>query len=128
MREKINSRKGFTLAELLVVVAIIAILIAITIPTFKAAQEKSAEAVDLSAIRAAYAELKIKELLNEGSYSIDITMEQTESGWQTETADATLTKLFGADNVSGDVADEEGSKNAKVHWSSGGKLITLTFS
>ncbi len=50
------NKKGFTLAELLIVVAIIAVLVAISIPIFTAQLEKSRDAVTLSNVRAAYAE------------------------------------------------------------------------
>lgn len=43
--------KGFTLAELLIVVAIIAVLVAISIPIFSSQLEKSRRAVDLSNAR-----------------------------------------------------------------------------
>lgn len=42
-----NRKKGFTLAELLVVVAIVAILAAISIPIFTRQLEASREATDL---------------------------------------------------------------------------------
>ena len=51
---KLN-RKGFTLMEMLIVVAIIAILVAIMIPTFTAQLEKAREAADIANIRSAYA-------------------------------------------------------------------------
>ena len=54
---KKNNKRGFTLAELLIVVAIIAVLVAIAIPIFTSQLEKSREATDLSNIRAAYAEV-----------------------------------------------------------------------
>ena len=53
---KKTNKKGFTLAELLIVVAIIAVLVAIAIPIFTSQFEKSKEATDLSNVRAAYAE------------------------------------------------------------------------
>ena len=43
MKEKQNN-KGFTLAELLIVVAVIAVLVAISIPIFNKQIEKSREA------------------------------------------------------------------------------------
>ena len=54
--KKINNKRGFTLAELLIVVAIIAVLVAISIPIFSSQLEKAREATDLANIRALYAE------------------------------------------------------------------------
>jgi prepilin-type N-terminal cleavage/methylation domain-containing protein len=54
---KKNNKKGFTLAELLIVVAIIAVLVAIAIPIFTSQLEKSRESTDLSNIRSYYAEI-----------------------------------------------------------------------
>ena len=53
--KKMN-KKGFTLAELLIVVAIIAVLVAVAIPVFTTQLEKSRDAVTCSNLRAAYAE------------------------------------------------------------------------
>ena len=53
--KKMN-KKGFTLAELLIVVAIIAVLVAIAIPVFTTQLEKSRQATDLANIRSSYAE------------------------------------------------------------------------
>ena len=50
--------KGFTLAELLIVVAIIAILVAISIPIFSSQLEKSRRAVDMANARNVIAVLK----------------------------------------------------------------------
>ena len=54
---KKNNNRGFTLAELLIVVAIIAVLTAIAIPVFTSQLEKSRESTDLSNIRGYYAEI-----------------------------------------------------------------------
>ena len=62
---RFKSKKGFTLAELLVVVAIIAVLIAIAIPVFSASQKKAKLAVDHAAIRDAYAIVQIANNLEE---------------------------------------------------------------
>jgi len=53
--KKVRKQAGFTLAELLIVVAIIAILVAIGIPMFNTAMEKSRETADISNLRAAKA-------------------------------------------------------------------------
>lgn len=58
------NKKGFTLAELLIVIAIIAILIAIAIPAFSASLRSARLAVDHSNIRAMYAVLRTAELTN----------------------------------------------------------------
>lgn len=50
-----KNEKGFTLAELLIVVAIIGVLVAISIPIFTSQLEKAREATDLANIRAAKA-------------------------------------------------------------------------
>lgn len=52
-----KNNKGFTLAELLIVVAIIAVLTAIAIPVFTTQLEKSREATDAANMRSVYAEV-----------------------------------------------------------------------
>lgn len=64
---KKTNKKGFTLAELLVVVAIIAVLVAIAIPIFTSQLEKAREATDVANIRAAYAEATTKVLSGDGT-------------------------------------------------------------
>ncbi len=46
LRERLKDQKGFTLVEMLIVVAIIAILIAVSIPMVSGTLEKAREAVD----------------------------------------------------------------------------------
>ena len=53
--KKIKGKKGFTLAELLVVVAIVGILVAISIPVFTAQRMKAVIATNKANIRAAKA-------------------------------------------------------------------------
>ena len=60
-----KNNKGFTLAELLIVVAIIAVLVAVSIPTFNNQLEKSRQSTDLANLRDAYAAAKIAELNEE---------------------------------------------------------------
>ena len=56
MLKKLQHKKGFTLMEMLIVVAIIAVLVAIAIPVFNGALTKSKEAADVANVRATYAE------------------------------------------------------------------------
>lgn len=51
-KEKFN-KKGFTLAELLIVVAIIAVLVAVSVPVFNSKLERAREATDIANLRAA---------------------------------------------------------------------------
>lgn len=50
--------KGFTLAELLIVVAIIAVFVAISIPIFSTQLHKAKVAADIANLRSFYAELQ----------------------------------------------------------------------
>lgn len=50
-----NRKKGFTLAELLIVVAIIGVLVAVSVPIFTAQRRKAVDAVNKANIRAAKA-------------------------------------------------------------------------
>ena len=71
---QINKRKGFTLAELLIVVAIIGVLTAVAIPVFSSQLEKSREATDIANLRSAKAAAVAKYLaddLTEGTYYFD---------------------------------------------------------
>ena len=70
MHIKHNERNGFTLAELLIVVAIIGVLVAISIPIFNHQLEKAREATDLANIRSAYAVLQAAAIAEESYYKI----------------------------------------------------------
>ncbi|MBQ8963959.1 MAG: prepilin-type N-terminal cleavage/methylation domain-containing protein [Clostridia bacterium] len=82
---KKNNNKGFTLAELLIVVAIIAVLVAIAIPVFTSQLEKSREATDLANVRSAYAEQMAAYLTGDNKTAIadiNVPVKQTVAGWQ----------------------------------------------
>ncbi len=79
-----RDRKGFTLMELLIVVAIIVALVAIAIPVFQGKLEKAREATDLANVRAAYAEMMTKVIEKEGKPArITVELKQTTKDWQT---------------------------------------------
>ncbi len=87
---KYKRNKGFTLAELLIVVAIIAVLVAISIPIFTSQLEKSRESTDLANVRAAYAEVMSaaitndvsSEVFKDGAYQIIVPLKQKQNDWQ----------------------------------------------
>lgn len=61
---KQTNKKGFTLAELLIVVAIIAVLVAIAIPVFTSQLHNARVAADQANLRAYYAELQADLMTN----------------------------------------------------------------
>ena len=63
---KKNNNRGFTLAELLIVVAIIAVLVAVAIPVFTTQLEKSRDATSIANLRSAYAEASTAMLVSDG--------------------------------------------------------------
>ncbi len=79
--KKMN-KKGFTLAELLIVVAIIAVLVAIAIPVFNAQLEKSREATDIANVRSAYAEVVATYLAENSAAQATVTPTQKQASWQ----------------------------------------------
>lgn len=78
MFKKLN-KKGFTLAELLIVVAIIGVLVAVSIPIFTSQLEKSREAVDEANLRDAYAQITTATLTEETDLSANNTSKITYS-------------------------------------------------
>lgn len=140
LKKKMN-KKGFTLAELLIVVAIIAVLVAISIPIFTSQLEKSRESVDLANIRAAYAEVMTAALTgdkaNSGgvtydstnqTYTATVTLKQAKDGWQTTMTDVEI----GGIKYSSFVGAPKAGKTATVVYKEGGAAtvegtVTITF-
>ena len=102
-----KKRKGFTLAELLIVVAIIAVLVAIGIPIFTSQLEKSREATDAANIRAQYAQVMAEAITVDGNVNIDgkdfekINLRQKQPDWQTETIPNSLENFSVIEGIPG---------------------------
>lgn len=62
LQKKLKKQGGFTLVEMLIVVAIIAILIAVSIPMVSGALDRAKEATDAANVRAAKAAASITKL------------------------------------------------------------------
>ena len=78
-----NRKKGFTLAELLVVVAIVAILAVISIPIFTRQLEASREATDLANVRSAYAEVMAAVMIEDTENEVKVVkLKQKKAKWQ----------------------------------------------
>ena len=92
---KLKNKKGFTLAELLIVVAIIAVLVAIAIPVFTTQLEKSREATDVSNVRSSYA-VVVAEALTQATpteITAEVALKQQQTGWQGADPEDTLAQL-----------------------------------
>ena len=71
------------MAELLITVAIIGVLVAISIPVFASQTEKSREATDLSNVRAAYAEVMAEAITENMEYQAKtVPLKQKQDDWQ----------------------------------------------
>ena len=137
-----KNKKGFTLAELLIVVAIIAVLVAISIPIFTSQLEKAREATDAANIRAAYAELSSDAITgedvtakdegnikiqastgDEGArvYTAKITLTQKKAGW---TTDNLKTGSIGGISAG---SPKEGEKVATLTIHEDGSVGSLTY-
>ncbi len=80
MKKLHKNEKGFTLAELLIVVAIIGVLVAISIPIFTSQLEKAREATDAANLRAKYAEVMTCALTGEADTVNDIKVTRGTDG------------------------------------------------
>lgn len=133
-----EERDGFTLAELLIVVAIIAVLVAIAIPIFNAQLENSREATDAANLRSAYAEVSAAALTNadtdnqskvvrggdaDGSYTWtkEVELEQTQAGWQN---DSLKGQKIGTVDIVDTIAVP--GKKAKVVYTQSTNAVTIS--
>lgn len=69
--------------EMLIVVVIIAVLVAVAIPTFTSSLERSREATDLANVRSAYGKVSLAALLDGSSTTETVSLTQKQNGWQT---------------------------------------------
>ena len=79
-----RNKKGFTLSELLIVVAIIGVLVAVSVPIFNSQLEKSREATDLANVRSAYAQVMTEAMSKDIPEPVAVFLKQTQDGWQTK--------------------------------------------
>lgn len=139
---KKNNKKGFTLAELLIVVAIIAVLVAVAIPVFNAQLEKSRDAVTVSNLRNAYAMaqsvylMKTADTANGVTYTYDASAKTTtievpnvvskgqSAGWSGATEDLVEKAAFEAGCA--DLEDTAGTYTITFVYDTDGKIDSIT--
>ena len=122
MNKKLN-KKGFTLMEMLIVVAIIAILVAIAIPTFTKSLNAAKKSADMANLRAVYAE-KVADALTSGTTVTAPTFDSTKkyeftvagSKYQLQYPSATATATVTGDNL---VITYHADKDYKIPGSNG---------
>lgn len=106
--------KGFTLMEMLIVVAIIAVLTAVAIPTFSGQLEKSREAADMANVRSAYAEVLSEVMLyDDESISKMVDLKQKKDGFQTPNVDI---GGITSDNVNQWIGTPQADGKCKVYY------------
>ena len=69
--------------EMLIVVVIIAVLVAVAIPTFTSSLERSREATDLANVRSAYGKVSLAALLDGSKTTETVSLTQKQDDWQT---------------------------------------------
>ena len=125
-----KNKKGFTLAELLIVVAIIAVLVAISIPIFTTQLEKAREATDAANLRAAYAECSAAALTettdstNKNAATGVVTTVDASTKVVTCTREVTLKQAVAGWATEGDIAGIALGKNSTIP-SSGTVVVTV---
>ena len=68
--------------EMLIVIAIVAVLISVAVPVPSSQLERSREAVDLANVRSAYAQVSTEALLGKTDVTVTVKLKQKQAGWQ----------------------------------------------
>lgn len=123
LQTKLKEKKGFTLAELLIVVAIIAVLVAVSIPIFTAklndAKKSTDEANERAAKSAATAEYLGNKETEEVVYIYDAT-----KGVVDEEADMKANTVAGYNKLDHDTVTGENKGVVQVTINSSGTTVT----
>lgn len=131
--KRLKSKKGFTMAELLIVVAIIAVLVAISVPIFSTQLKRSRASTDAANIRSGYAAATSYVLTNNITANTVFYLKNDGSvRLSTDTTDTSKDYICKGD--ADDLADANttiGSQLAKgtgaIDWDSSKKYIKYTY-
>lgn len=119
-----KGQKGFTLMEMLIVVAIIAILIAIAIPTFTKQLNKAANAVDLANARNVYGALAA--MFVDGTIDFPDSNSKGNGVWVLVTKEGKYPKDYGFMKGTMYCGSDAGVKvngDASASWSAGNNAL-----
>ncbi len=133
-----QNRKGFTLAELLIVVAIIGVLVAIAIPIFTAQLERSRESTDLANARGMYAEVMAAAIgedaaaayngapIKQGNIykAVYSPLKQMQDGWQTNMTDISI---GGVPYEDWDLQDPKANGSCTITYDSTANTVTINW-
>lgn len=115
-----KNEKGFTLMEMLIVVAIIAVLVAIAIPTFTSSLNKAKTATDAANIRAGYASAMLKVL--ESDMDADKTAITADTKFYLQKDGTVSTDTTNAYECKGASADDVDVAGQGVSWTKDSKI------
>ena len=91
LRKKLKNKKGFTLMEMLIVVAIIVILLAIASPSFNNSLRKAKLAADEANVRSYYAEVMVQAMTDDTKIPTNVTkLPDNYNGGKFQVKEATL--------------------------------------
>lgn len=127
MFNKLKNRKAFTLMEMLIVVAIIAILVAIAIPTFNNAMAKSRAATDLANIRSGYAAAIVRAMTENITTDTTYTLNadgSVDDGGTAYVCKGTSAKAADGSTIGGKFPVADTAADGVVAWAKGN---TITF-
>lgn len=77
-----QNNAGFTLVNMLIVIAVIAILSVGAYPVFSTLIEKSWEAADISSVRSAFDHVSAEALMGNKTATVTVDLKQKQADWQ----------------------------------------------